>query len=259
MNTQHDNNLNDLMAYLDSSPSPWHATASAIARLVAAGFVEVAATDAFNDVPAKGYMQRGAAVVAWHHGSQAGPTSPLRIVGAHTDSPCLKVKPHADAGGCGWKQLAVEVYGGTLLNSWLDRDLGIAGRVELRDGWTTVSVNEPIARVPQLAIHLDRDVNERGVILDKQAHMTPVWGVGAARDGEFREWLAGRADVTPADILGWDLSLFDVTTAAVLGADASLLAAGRLDNQASCWAATVALCHAGDPGAATAVIALFDH
>jgi len=254
-----DSQLNDLMAYLDSSPSPWHATASAIRRLEAAGFHAMNATDQLVDVPAKGYVRRGAALVAWHRGSQAGPMAPLHIVGAHTDSPCLKVKPHADAGGYGWKQLAVEVYGGALLNSWLDRDLGVAGRIELRDGWTTVAVTGPIARVPQLAIHLDRDVNERGVTLDKQAHMAPVWGVGTASDGEFRDWLAGEARVSAADVVGWDLCLFDVTVAAVLGADSSLLASGRLDNQASCWAATAALCTAGDPGAATSVIALFDH
>lgn len=255
----HDASLNDLIAYLDSSPSPWHATASAVQRLTAAGFQEVTVADPFGDVPTQGFVQRGAALVAWHHGSAAGPTSPLRIVGAHTDSPCLKVKPRPDVGGYGWKQLAVEVYGGALLNSWLDRDLGVAGRVELRDGWTTVTVAEPIARVPQLAIHLDREVNERGVILDKQAHMAPVWGVGTARDGEFGDWLAGRAEVAAADVIGWDLCLFDVTKAAVLGADASLLASGRLDNQASCWAAVAALCAAGDPGAATSVVALFDH
>ena len=251
--------LKDLMAYLDGSPSPWHVTASSTQRLTAAGFQELTLTAPFVDVPAKGFVQRGAALIAWHRGSAAGASSPLRIVGAHTDSPCLKVKPRADAGGYGWKQLAVEVYGGALLNSWLDRDLGVGGRVELRDGWRAVAVDEPIARVPQLAIHLDREVNERGVILDKQLHMAPVWGVGIGNDGEFREWLAGRADVPTDEIVGWDLCLFDVTKAAVLGADRSLLAAGRLDNQASCWAATAAVCAAGDPGAATSIIALFDH
>lgn len=251
--------LPDLIDYLDSSPSPWHATASAIARLSAAGHTEVSFTDPLVDVPTKGFVQRGAALVAWHRGSQAGPISPLRIVGAHTDSPCLKVKPRADAGAHGWKQLAVEVYGGALLNSWLDRDLGVAGRIELRDGSRLVAVHDPIARVPQLAIHLDRDVNERGAILDKQLHMAPVWGVGASRDGEFRNWLAESAGVTATDVVGWDLCLFDVTKAAVLGADASLLASGRLDNQASCWAAINALCASADPGAATAVVALFDH
>jgi aspartyl aminopeptidase len=249
--------LGNLIDYLDASPSPWHAADTAASLLHEAGFREVALTDSFADPPPKGYVRRGAALVAWSRGSAAGAVSPYRLVGAHTDSPCLRVKPRPDTGGFGWKQLGVEVYGGALLNSWLDRDLGVAGRLELRDGSAMVNVATPIARVPQLAIHLDREVNDRGVVLDKQTHLTPVWGVGTATDGEFAEWLGGQAGV--AGILGWDLCLYDLTPAAVLGADRSLLASGRLDNQASCWAATSALSTAGDPGAATAVIALFDH
>ncbi|MEN9646339.1 MAG: hypothetical protein RL238_3008 [Actinomycetota bacterium] len=252
--------LDDLLAYLDSSPSPWHAAASSASRLSTAGFTELALTDEWNDVPAKGFVQRGAAVVAWHRGSAAGPTSPVRLVGAHTDSPCLRVKPNADAGAFGWKQLAVEVYGGVLLNSWLDRDLGVAGTLVLRDGTTRlVAVHDAVARVPQLAIHLDRDVNERGVVLDKQQHLSPVWGIGNPNAGEFRDWIAAAAGVTGPEVTNWDLSLFDRTPAAVLGPQGDLLASGRLDNQASCWAATTALCDAGTPSGATAVIALFDH
>ncbi|MDP2290521.1 MAG: hypothetical protein Q8M22_04990, partial [Actinomycetota bacterium] len=121
----------DLIDFLDASPSPWHAAANSAARLRAAGLTEVELGASNTDVPADGFVQRGAALVAWRRGTHAGPESPLRIVGAHTDSPCLKVKPNADAGGSGWKQLAVEVYGGALLNSWLDRDLSLAGRVFL--------------------------------------------------------------------------------------------------------------------------------
>ncbi|MGB8860021.1 MAG: M18 family aminopeptidase [Ilumatobacteraceae bacterium] len=251
--------LDDLIAYLDASPSPWHAAATSAARLSACGFSELGATDAFDQVPAKGFVRRGAAVVAWHRGSAAGATSPLHLVGAHTDSPCLKVKPRADGGGYGWKQLAVEVYGGALLNSWLDRDLGVAGRIEHRGGSTLVNVDEAVARVPQLAIHLDRDVNERGIALDKHAHLSPVWGVGNPSDGEFGEWLAAHARLAASEIISWDLCLYDTTKAALLGVGGQLLASGRLDNQASCWAATAAMCAADDPGAATAVIALFDH
>jgi aspartyl aminopeptidase len=251
--------LADLIAFLDGSPSPWHAATRAAERLSAAGFIACDLVTGLDDVPAKGFVRRGAALVAWSRGSTATTTSPVRLVGAHTDSPCLRVKPRPDCGGFGWKQLGVEVYGGALLNSWLDRDLGVAGRIDLRDGHRLVDVCEAVARVPQLAIHLDRDVNERGVQLDKQAHLTPVWGVGTPTDGEFASWLAGRAGVEADDIRAWDLCLYDITPAAVLGADGSLLASGRLDNQASCWAATSALCAAGDPGAATAVIALFDH
>jgi aspartyl aminopeptidase len=160
----------------------------------------------------------------------------------------------------GWKQLGVEVYGSALINSWLDRDLAIAGRVELIDGTSVdVLVDEPLCRVPQLAIHLDRDVNERGLQLDKQQHLTPVWGSGAPRPGEFGEWLAVAAGHDPATIGAWELCLFDRTPAAVLGGDRSLLASGRLDNQVSCWAAVEALAAGADPDQATAVIALFDH
>jgi aspartyl aminopeptidase len=158
--------------------------------------------------------------------------------------------------------LGVEVYGGALINSWLDRDLGIAGRVELIDGSSIdVVVDEALCRVPQLAIHLDRDVNERGLVLDKQQHLTPVWGSGSPHAGEFAEWLAGRLPgvVAPGDVAAWELCLFDRTPPAVLGADQSLLAGGRLDNQVSCWAAVDAICAAHDLQSSTAVIALFDH
>lgn len=257
--------VDDLISYLDASPSPWHVVASSTARLVAAGFVQVDEASEWRAVQA-GFVVRGASIVAWRRPDVSGPTAGFRIVGAHTDSPCLRIKPRPDSGLLGWKQLGVEVYGGALLNSWLDRDLGIAGRVILRNGDSReIAVHEPIARVPQLAIHLDRDVNEKGLVLDKQQHLTPFWGVGPSRNGEFAEWLAGRLHVPATEVSWWELSLFDVTGAARLGADQSLLASGRMDNQLSCWAATRALAAgsgsvgASDGGTHTSVIALFDH
>jgi aspartyl aminopeptidase len=200
---------------------------------------------------------RDGSLVAWSQGTASH--HGFRIVGAHTDSPCLRVKPRPDLGALGWRQLAVEVYGGVLLNSWLDRDLGVAGRVVLADGsLADVCIDEPVARVPQLAIHLDREVNERGVVLDKQAHLTPVWGTGASEQGDFARWLAGVLEVDERDVVSWELCLFDRQPAAVLGADASLLASGRLDNQVSCWAAVHALSHAAASDATT-IVALFDH
>ena len=152
------------------------------------------------------------------------------------------------------------MYGGALINSWLDRDLGVAGRLELNDGTAIdVRVDEAICRVPQLAIHLDRDVNERGLVLDRQLHMTPVWGSGSPRVGEFAQWLGDRVGVATEAIAVWDLCLFDRTPPEVLGADRSLLAAGRLDNQVSCWAAVEAIVANTQPKGSTAVIALFDH
>jgi len=251
--------IDDLLAFLDSSPSPWHASLSAAARLTAAGFEQLDEAEPWRAVPA-GLMTRGAALVAWRGSSVSVAAAPFRIVGAHTDSPGLRIKPRPDMGLLGWRQLGVEVYGGALLNSWLDRDLGIAGRVVLRDGSAVeVAVHEPVARVPQLAIHLDRDVNDKGLVLDKQQDLTPVWGTGSPAAGDFAGWLAEQAAVAVADIAWWDLSLFDITAAAILGADRSLIASGRLDNQVSCWAATHALCAAAPADSHVAMIALFDH
>ena len=251
--------VDDLLAFLDASPSPYHAVASAVARLTDAGFEPLRLADTWPDVPAAGFVVRDGALVAWHRGTSASVRSPLRIVGAHTDSPCLRIKPLPDTGSLGWRQLGVEVYGGALLNSWLDRDLGIAGRVVLADGSTAdVVVDAAICRVAQLAIHLDRDVNEHGLKLDRQSHLTPIWGTGAPADGEFAAWLADHIDATGQQLAAWDLALFDRTPAALLGADGSLLASARIDNQVSCWAGIDALA-AAEPDAATAVVALFDH
>jgi aspartyl aminopeptidase len=253
--------LTDLMAYLDGSPSPWHAVASSRDRLLAAGWTSVSETDTWDtDLPARGLVVRGGALIAWRVPDGAPPHAAVRLVGAHTDSPGLRVKPRPDVGHLGWRQLAVEVYGGILANSWLDRDLGVAGRLVLRDGTTVdVAVLEPVARVPQLAIHLDREIGERGLLLDKQQHLTPVWGTGSVAPGDFTRWIAGHAEVDPDTISSWELCLTDITAAAVLGADGSLLASGRLDNQLSCWAATTALAAGTDAGGTIDVIALFDH
>lgn len=242
-----------LRAFLDGSPSPFHAVASSVDRLRSQGFVALDERTRWEAVDA-GYVARGGALVAWRlPGGSTDAGSPFSIVGAHTDSPCLKLKPRPDSDAVGWKQLAVEVYGGALLNSWLDRDLGIAGRVVGTDGSVSdVFVRQPIARVPQLAIHLDRDVNDRGLVLDKQQHLTPVWGTGTARPGELAAFLG------VPDAASWDLCLFDLTPAAVLGADRSLLASARLDNLVSCWAAVDALAEV-TVTSRVSVVALFDH
>ena len=260
--------IDDLMAFLDASPSPWHAVDSAIHRLALAGFEPMPLHEPWDDLPRAGFVSRGGALIAFrraargHAGRRA---TPYRIVGAHTDSPCLRIKPRPDTGGFGWRQLAVEVYGGILANSWLDRDLGVAGRVVLRDGSIAdVAIDAAVCRVPQLAIHLDRDVNDKGLALDRQLHLTPVWGSGQATEGAFAAWLAEQIDVGSRDIGWWELCLFDRTPAAILGGDGSLLASGRLDNQISCWAAVdaIAAAYADQPDGAdgfTDVIVLFDH
>ena len=258
-----DPRLADLMAFLDRSPSPHHAAASAGARLAAAGFTELSLQGPWDAVPAghdevaAGYVVDGGAIIAWRGPADAAADTPFRVLGGHTDSPCLRVKPNPDVTRSGWRQLNVEVYGGILNNSWLDRDLGVAGRLTRADGTTAlVDVARPIARVPQLAIHLDRGVND-GLALNPQDHLRPVWGTGITGGELFAEWIATEAgwDEPPAF---WELGLYDVTPAAVLGGDESLLASGRLDNQLSCWAAITALI-AAEPGATIGVVVLNDH
>jgi aspartyl aminopeptidase len=254
--------LFDLIAFLDRSPSPYHVVRSAGARLEQAGFTSVAETASWDDVE-RGYVARGGALIAWAVPDGCAADAPFRLVGAHTDSPGLRIKPNPDTGAFGWRQLAVEVYGGVLLNSWLDRDLGVAGRVVAADGEVhLVALDEPIARIPQLAIHLDRDVNERGLVLDKQQHLSPVWGTGTQAGDSFAGFVSTCTGTPASAVASWDLQLYDVTGAAVIGADRSLLASGRLDNQVSCWAAVTALSRvssaAGSSGR-VAVIALFDH
>src|SRR5918996_1457742 len=213
----------DLMSFLAASPSPYHAVANAAARLETAGFRQVAETDAWDGSTGGKYVLRGGAIIAWYVPEGAAPHTPFRIVGAHTDSPNLRVKPLPDTGAHGWRQVAVEIYGGPLLNSWLDRDLGLAGRLTLRDGSTRlVNVDRPLLRVPQLAIHLDRAVSSEGLKLDKQRHLQPVWGLGNdVRDG--------------------DLIAHSVEPPAYLGRDRELVAGPRMDNLLSVHAGTAAL------------------
>ena len=256
-----DLSVDGLIRHLNASVSPAHSVEYSAERLRAAGFVETSFGRLNEDLPARGLIAEAGLLLAWTLPQQS--TRQFRIVGAHTDSPCLKVKPLPDAGSFGWEQIGVDVYGGILNNSWLDRDLGLAGRVVLTDGTVKhVRVDQAIARIPQLAIHLDREVNDRGLVLDKQVHLAPIWGLGQYRSGEFAEFLAEHVSVSPSDISFWDIALYDLTPASLLGHDSSLLASGRLDNQVSCWAATEGLLAASSSelsGDTASVMALFDH
>jgi aspartyl aminopeptidase len=252
----------DLAAFLTASPTPYHAVRGAADLLERAGFREVRETDAWDGEAGGRYVLRGGALIAWYVPEGAAPATPFRIVGAHTDSPNLRVKPLPDTGAQGWRQIAVEVYGGTLLNTWLDRDLGLAGRLTLRDGSTRlVDVDRPLLRVPQLAIHLDRQVND-GLTLDKQRHMTPVWGLGEPREGELISFLEEEAGVAAGDVTGWDLMVHSVEAPAYLGRDRELLAGPRMDNLLSvpAGAAALAAVASGDGGTGCIpVLAAFDH
>ncbi|MDN5797721.1 MAG: M18 family aminopeptidase, partial [Intrasporangium sp.] len=236
-----------LIDFVDAAPTPFHACGQAAARLRAAGFTGVAETDPFPTQPGAHFLVRGGALIAWDsrgaYAAGLGPAAGFRVVGAHTDSPNLRIKPRPDHISAGWQQLGVEPYGGLLLNSWLDRDLGLAGRAAIRAGLgaETRLFHDPrsLLRVPQLAIHLDRTVNER-LELNKQLHMEPVWGVGDTPT-DFRSYVGEQVGAEPGDVLGWDVMTYPTEPSARLGLRGELVAAPRLDNLATSYAAVRAL------------------
>lgn len=249
-----------LCEFIDASPSPFHVCATVAARLIAAGYTELSEAKHWPSEPGRYFTVRAASLVAWNSDAADGS---FRIVGAHTDSPNLRVKQHPDRVVAGWRVVALEPYGGAWLNSWLDRDLGISGRLSVRVddqdggiGHRLVRIDEPILRVPQLAIHLADD--RKSLTLDPQRHVNAVWGVGET-PRSFVDYVAERAGVAATDVLAADLMTHDLTPATVAGADASLLSAPRLDNQASCYAGLQALLAVERPGAYLPVLVVFDH
>lgn len=245
-----------LCDFIDVSPSPFHVCLTVAQRLRAAGYTELAEADPW---PGGGrfFTVRAGSIVAWNSSGDAG--RPFRIVGGHTDSPNLRVKQRPDRLVAGWQVVALEPYGGAWLNSWLDRDLGISGRLSVRDGDAVrqqlVRIDEPILRVPQLAIHLAED--RRSLTLDPQRHVNAVWGVGTGCRS-FLRFVAGAAAVDVADVLGADLMTHDVEPSRLVGGNGDLVSAPRLDNQATCYAGLEALLGA-EPGEYLPVLALFDH
>ena len=248
--------IDDLAAFVSASPSSFHAVAEGARRLAAAGFTATDEAAGWDSSPGGHYLVRDGALLAWRIPSGAGPTTPFRIIGAHTDSPTFKLKPRPDIGAFGWQQLGVEVYGGPLLNSWLDRELGLAGRLVLTDGTVQLLHTGPIMRIPQLAVHLDRSVNEEGVRLDKQQHTAPVWSVGH-RGLSVLDHLAEVAGCTRAEIDGYDLVAFDTAAPAVFGPHGEFFASSRLDNLSSVHAALVALL-ASEGSGEVELVAAFD-
>jgi aspartyl aminopeptidase len=247
--------IESILAQLDESPTPRHLVDYLAAKLLHAKFVDYSTKEIQNTQ--SGFIAKAGSLIAWKRGKQTA-RSGFRIVGAHTDSPGLRIKPNPGDRKFGFNTLQVEIYGSPLLNSWLDRDLGIAGHVVLKSGDIKLFRSvEAVARISQLAVHLDREVNERGLILDKHLHLSPAWSSGQ-KAPSFLNWVAQQAKCTIRDIVQIDAQLFDAHKASVLGADSSFIASGRLDNQASCWAAISALLDSRS-GAATQVVALFDH
>ncbi|HHO52676.1 MAG TPA: M18 family aminopeptidase [Deltaproteobacteria bacterium] len=255
-----------LLSFLDASPTPHHAVANSSALLQGLGFTEHALTDPPGPLPAGslGYVRDEGSLFAFRIGTRAATESGWRVIAAHTDSPNLRIKPLPLQRSHGYVRLGVEVYGGVQVPTWVDRDLGIAGVVHTRDGQGVrshlIEVRRPVARIPTLAIHLNREVNDKGLKLNKQTQLPAVFTLDEGPD-PLLELLSEHVQRDPEEVLAWDLSLFDLTPAALGGAHEEFVFSARLDNLGSCHAALEALIATLDaePPEATSVIALFDH
>lgn len=257
----------DLLDFIDASPSPWHAVHSVEQQLLAQGFVQLEETQAWQLQAGQSYFvtRGGASIIAFTLGKQALTDSGIRIVGAHTDSPGLRLKPKAAFSSDGLVRIGVEVYGGPIIATFTDRDLSIAGRVTIRtnNGHETrlLKFDNALMRLPNLAIHMNREVNDKGLVLNKQTELPLLFAEsadGIEADQQFLAHIAQALNIKSADILTFELNVFDTQKGTFWGASQEFIADSQLDNLASCHAALTALLAAKDPNATT-VCALFDH
>jgi aspartyl aminopeptidase len=248
--------VDELLTFLGEAVTPFHAVAAMSRRLTSAGFEAVTAFDPDTMVPGKGYFmtRQGSSLIALRAG-QGEPNEGLRLVGAHTDSPNLSVKPNPVLGRGGCVQLSVDVYGGALLNPWFDRDLALAGRVTLLNKagqLESVLFNSgaAVAVVPSLAIHLDREANKQRSI-NPQKDILPLVMLGEADTFDLKAWLAERlagenSDYHGMRVMDYELSLYDTQRPGRVGIDQSFIASARLDNLLSCYAGLSAMIDATD-------------
>jgi len=256
-----------LLQYIDQSPSPWHAVESTRIHLEAAGFLHLHERDSWKIAPGDcRYVIRGdSSIIAFRMGDRAPSEAGFRILGAHTDSPGLRIKPQGHLREGRLIRLGVEVYGGPILASFADRDLSLAGRVSIKgsQGIETrlVRFDSALLRLPNLAIHMNRGVNEDGLKFNKQTELPLILGQtlpDAPSQTLLNELVADRLNIEPDSILSLELNVFDTQPGTLWGAHAAFLATRQIDNLSSCHAALCALL-SGTQGPSTQVIALFDH
>jgi aspartyl aminopeptidase len=260
----------DLLHFIDASPTPWHAVEEVARRLGSEGYRRLDERERWTLRPGDRVfaVRAGTSIGAFQIGMEPVDRAGFRLVGAHTDSPNLRLKPNPSYAKAGYQQLGVEVYGGVLWHTWLDRDLSIAGRVALfLDGRTQLRLvdfgRRPVARIPSLAIHLNRQVNQDGLKLNAQEHLAPVIGVEALGGADIKAMVAEALGaqglkVEPKDVLGWELCLYDVQPGSRSGLRGEFIQTARLDNLASCHAGLNALLDRRERRS-TCGIVLYDH
>jgi len=263
----HENIQQGLIDFLQASPTPFHATQSIALQLEAAGYRRLDERDAWHLEPGGRYYvtRNQSSIIAFRYGKRPLLEGGLRLVGAHTDSPCLRVKPQPELRRQGFLQLGVEVYGGALLAPWFDRDLSLAGRVTFRRAGRVESAlidfRAPIACIPNLAIHLNREANQ-GWAINPQNELPPILAqLPGEEAADFRallaEQLSNEHGLVADAVLDFELSFYDTQRAAVIGLNGDFIAGARLDNLLSCYAGLRALLAA--EGDESCVLVCTDH
>jgi aspartyl aminopeptidase len=255
----------DLLSFLRQSPTPFHAVASMASALAENGFQQLKEADHWQVEPGRYFVTRNeSSIIAFVLGTEHPLDSGIRMVGAHTDSPCLRVKPNPVTRKHSYFQLGVEVYGGVLLNPWYDRDLGLAGRVTYAGGNTIhnrlIDFDRAVGIIPSLAIHLDRGVNDSRSI-NPQKDIPPIL-MQADEDETFDALLDAQLhdqydDFDGGKVLGYELSFYDRNPPSVVGLHDDFIASARLDNLLSCYLGMKALMSA-DTGV-TSMLVCNDH
>jgi aspartyl aminopeptidase len=243
----------ELMQFLQQSPTPFHGVANLAQKLRANDFVQLSESDHWDLEPKQSYfvIRNDSALVAFKTGQGDPIAKGFRITGAHTDSPCLKVKPSPEIRKQNYLQLGVEVYGGALLHPWFDRDLSIAGRVDFQTKkgelkTSFINFEDPVAFIPSLAIHLNRTAND-GNKINKQRELPPIlMQLGDKSKFSFDDLLLKTLRKNPANrtadsILAHELFLYDTQEPGLVGLKQDFIASARLDNLLSCFLASEAL------------------
>jgi aspartyl aminopeptidase len=257
----------ELLKFIEQSPTAAHAASQVETQLLQAGFRKCLEKDTWliqaNDRILIKRQESG--IIAIKMGKKPPVESGFKIIGAHTDSPGFRLKPHALMSKGGYLQLGVEIYGGPLLATWLDRDLGLAGQVVVKDGQNKletklVRLEKPVLRISMLPIHLNREVNDQGLVLNKQEHLAPILGIaGETVDKNCLENLLAKELGIPAErLVEWELGLFDLQPGTLAGLEDEFIIAARIDNLAMCQAAMTAFLNS-ETGAATQIVVFYDN
>ncbi|WP_394285878.1 M18 family aminopeptidase [Corynebacterium kefirresidentii] len=247
----------DFLDFIAASPSSYHAAEEVSHQLREVGFDLQDESGEWSAAPGGHVMVRGGAVAAWYVPQEADKNSGFRIVGSHTDSPGLVLKPTPDFSAAGWQQVAVEVYGGALLHTWFDRELTVAGQIVTKDGTRHVVNTGPVLRLPSLAIHLYRKDEFKP---DRQHNMQPILSVGDP-EASILQVVGEKAGVDKRDIASFNLITADAARGEVFGAGEQFIAAGRMDNLSSVHASLAAMKNVAKDyqGKDILVMMAFDH